>query len=112
MKNPYRIINRALRDTKSLAVATGDWGVTDRGGYWDSAGNCACPLGMCLLGTKVRKGDNQETAAARLLSQPVAWVRSFVDGVDGNKHSAIGHKKAYDFGKRIRDKYVHTVALP
>lgn len=113
-KNPFRIINRALRDArvKRLDVATGAWGVgVNADGRWALTGDCACPLGLCLAGTKVRKGDNTYAAATRVLGQPVGWVKSFIDGVDGNKFDSRGFKQAYNFGQRIRAKYITSGAM-
>lgn len=106
-KNPFRIINRALRDArvKNLGVSSGDWGVKDVGGRWSLVGDCACPLGLCLAGKKRRGRDTNEIAATRVIGQPLAWVRSFIDGVDGNDFDHRGSKQAYNFGQRIRAKY-------
>lgn len=110
-KNPFRIINRALRDArvKNLGVVSKNWGVEPGpDGRWRiEDDSCACPLGLCLVGKKCRVGDTQEVAATRVLGKPIAWVRSFIDGIDGGGFALFrGEKQAYNFGQRVRAKYI------
>jgi len=106
-KNSYRIINRALRGAKikNLGVIAQDWGVTEgEDGRFCLISDCACPLGLVLIGKKCDLG--LEASAARVLSQPIEWVASFIRGVDGDRPRADDYKAAYKFGQTIRAKYV------
>lgn len=109
MKNAYRIINRAIRQSRlsGLQLARGEWGVKQN---WQTMryylpNGCGCPIALVLAGKKVDpRCTDRDVAAARIIGKPKAWIRSFIWGYDGSPCCGQ-HKDAYNFGKRVYNKY-------
>ena len=116
-KNVYRIINRAIRQNKAAGVelkkSTWGLGVSEQMRY-TLPQSCGCPLALVMCGKKVDlRCSDYESAAARILGKPRAWVRAFINGFDGDKFSEMGdklkaHKDAFNFGRRLAKKHVES----
>lgn len=113
-KNPFRIINRAIKEhleagdklTTSWNLGTdGDGRLTLRQ-HTATGETCGCPMAMVIDGKK--RASTSTSTAAKTLSLPQDWIWSFIDGFDRNHPHIMADvlvKKAYNFGKRLRDKH-------
>lgn len=106
MKNPYRIINRAVKDAKAKGyqIVANTWGLTTKRGRFQCENNCMCPLGAVLRGKKPTKSKELGAAASRVLSVPRGWIVAFYHGVDGKHYNYNPEfNDAYSFGRELRE---------
>jgi len=110
MKNPYKIVNRAVKEhLESGAKLVPNWHLTRENGKFGLRVNgegvaCGCPLAMVIDGKKI--GNGISTAASKTLSKNTDWIYSFISGFDRTGClTGSRDKKAFQFGQRLRDKH-------